>query len=245
MNPSDGEEDWTKDVAQTFLAGGVGLLSHMAVRATNADGGGLAVLNVSSKSRELMYVTDDLAERIDELQFVIGEGPCLDAYLSGDPRTAADLASEGSLARWPAFAREAGGAGASAIFAYPVRSGSSSIGVLEFYRYASGPLKEQEHRAALQYAEVLGTVLNAAWRGLLDGTDELEADYYARVGSPPGLNRWHLHVAAGMVAEQLGVSVSDAIDRVRAFTYASGRRLVEISDAILARRVTLPGRLDV
>src|ERR1700712_4772653 len=115
-----GNQDWTDDRAQTFVAGGVGLLCDMAVSATGADGAAVAFLSKTSKSREVMCVTDALAERIDELQFLVGEGPCLDAYRSGRPITAADLIAEHSVNRWPAFAREASGAGAGAVFAYPV-----------------------------------------------------------------------------------------------------------------------------
>jgi len=47
-----------------------------------------------------------------------------------------------------------------------------------------------------------------------------------------------------MVAEQLSVSIDEAIDRVRAFSYASGRRLLALSEDIVARRVSFAGMLD-
>lgn len=244
VEPVGGEEDWTNDSARTFVAGGVGVLSDMAVRALHVDGGAVAILSTSTKSRELVYITDSLAERIDELQFVVGEGPCLDAYHSGRPNTAADLTAEHSQNRWPAFAREATAAGADAVFAYPVGPDSQPVGVLELYRRTRGALTTHEHDVALQYAEALGVMLNAAWQGLASRVGDTTADHLARLAGSSALSRWRVHVAAGMVAEQLGISVADAMDRVRAFTYASGQRLVKVSEDIMDHRVSLAGGPD-
>jgi len=238
------EGRWTDDSARTFVAGGVGLLCDMAVDAANVDGGAVAFLNTTSKSRELMCVTDPVAERIDELQFLIGEGPCLDAYRSGHPRLAADLHADHILRRWPLFASEASSAGAGAVFAYPVGRSAAPIGVLELYRRASGALTEDEHQAAGQCARAVGTVLSAAWEGLSLRFGESAEDSLARLAGSSPLSRWQVHVAAGMVAEQLSVSIDEAIDRVRAFSYASGRRLLALSEDIVARRVSFAGMLD-
>jgi hypothetical protein len=243
-DPPWGDQDWTDDSARTFVAGGVGLLCDMAVDAANVDGGAVAFLSTTSKSRELMCVTDPVAERIDELQFLIGEGPCLDAYRSGRPRLAADLDADHTFKQWPAFATEASSAGAGAVFAYPVGRSAAPIGVLELYRRTSGELTAHQHEAALQCARAVGTVLSAAWEGLCLRSDESAAESLARLAGSSPLSRWQVHVAAGMVAEQLSISIDEAIDRVRAFSFASGRRLLALSEDILARRVSFAGTLD-
>jgi GAF domain-containing protein len=241
-NP-DEPEYWTDDTALTFIAGGVGLLCDMAVRATKVDGGALVILNTPSNSRELLHTTDAVAERLDELQFLVGEGPCIDAYRGGRPITVADLDSEPSHTRWPAFAREAGAVGVDAVFAYPIEEGSVPLGVLELYRHARGGLKAADDDAARQYAEAIGTVLHTAAGELsVRIGDVASAELTRLAGSPP--SRSQVHVAAGMVAEQLGVTVGEAIDRVRAHTFASGRRLTDVTDDIVAHRVRLCGGLD-
>lgn len=240
----NGKENWTDDTALTFTAGGVGLLCDMAVHATKVDGGALAILNTPSKSRELLHTTDAVAERLDELQFLVGEGPCMDAYRSGRPATAADLTSHDSLERWPAFAQEAGAAGVDAVFAYPVEDGSTPLGVLDLYRHMRGALKANDHDAARQYAEAIGTVLHAAAEELSVRIGDVAADHLARLAGSSPLGRSQVHVAAGMVAEQLGESVNEAIDRVRAFTFASGQRLNEVTEDIVAQRVLLSGGLE-
>ena len=44
----------------------------------------------------------ELSRRVDELQFTVGEGPCMDAVCNGHP-VQADLSQPGE-SRWPAFA---------------------------------------------------------------------------------------------------------------------------------------------
>lgn len=81
-------DDVPRDADETSgdsLFSGVGVVCKTAARLTGADGAAAAVMTASS-SRELVYATDALAQQIDELQFVIGEGPCMDAYVQNRPQ---------------------------------------------------------------------------------------------------------------------------------------------------------------
>lgn len=59
-----------------LLFHGIGVLCAAAVRLTGVDGAAVAILSDASAARELVYATDAVAQQIDELQFVVGEGPC-------------------------------------------------------------------------------------------------------------------------------------------------------------------------
>jgi hypothetical protein len=48
-----------------------------------------------------------------------------------------------------------------------------------------------------------------------------------------------IHVAGGMVAIQLDVNADEGVDRLRAYSYASGRRLTSVAADSIARRLTL------
>ncbi|SFQ54471.1 hypothetical protein SAMN05421810_10969 [Amycolatopsis arida] len=54
----------------------------------------------SSSARGLVYATDEVTERLADLQLVVGEGRCVEAHESGGPVLAVDLAEY--AARWPA-----------------------------------------------------------------------------------------------------------------------------------------------
>jgi ANTAR domain-containing protein len=52
--------------------------------------------------------------------------------------------------------------------------------------------------------------------------------------------RTQIHVAAGMVAIHLRVNPDEAVDRLRAYSYACRRRVSSVAADIVARRLTLP-----
>jgi hypothetical protein len=48
-----------------------------------------------------------------------------------------------------------------------------------------------------------------------------------------------VHNAAGMVAVQQGVSVAEALIRLRAFAFGNDRLLADVADDVVARRLRL------
>ena len=52
-------------------------------------------------------------------------------------------------------------------------------------------------------------------------------------------DRAELHQAAGMVSVQLGVDVREALVRLRAYAYASGRSLIQVAADVVAGRLHL------
>ena len=60
--------------------------------------------------RGVAAASDEASERIDELQFELGEGPCMDAFASRRPVLEADLVV-GGTARWPLYAAAANNSG--------------------------------------------------------------------------------------------------------------------------------------
>src|SRR5258708_24359593 len=110
-----------------------------------ADGAALEVLTRSLRFRELVYATDTIAEKLDELQYTIGEGPCLDAYFYDSPQFYPELESVAQTSRWPTFAADATQLGVRALFAFPVPDGQRPMGVLELYRRTAGSLAVSEY----------------------------------------------------------------------------------------------------
>ena len=50
--------------------------------------------------------------------------------------------------------------------------------------------------------------------------------------------RTQIHVAAGMVAIQLGITADEGVDRLRAHAYACARPVSSVAADIIARRMT-------
>jgi hypothetical protein len=175
--------------------------------------------------------SDPTSELIEELQFTLGEGPCMDAFASRRPVLAPDLASEAAV-RWPGYSHAAKGHGVGAVFAFPLQIGAARLGALDVYRAQAGGLTDAALAQALTFAEV-------ATAGLLDGQAEA-----GRGGIADGIedaleSRYELYQAQGMVMVQLGVSLGDAMARLRAYAYAQDRSLGDVAVDIVARHLTL------
>ena len=191
----------------------------------------------SGDGGHLLRATDGVSRRLAELQLTLGEGPSLDAFASGGPALVSDLADRESGLRWPVFAPAACQAGAAAVFAFPLAVGSIRAGVMGLYRVRPGPLSAAQLGDALIFADT-ATLL------LLDVPGQAAGG--PPVGSGPGgppldlaLHRAEIDQATGMLTEQLGVGITEAFVRLRAYAYAHDRRLADVARAIVARRLRL------
>jgi hypothetical protein len=191
-----------------------------------------------AEAGHLMRVTDEVSERLAELELTLGEGPSLDASASGGPALALDLADGESGFRWPTFAPAACAAGAAAVFAFPLAVGAIRAGVLSLYRDRPGPLSDFQLGDALVFADT-ATLLLLDAPGRPAGASGPGA---GPGGQPVGLasHRAEIDQATGMLTEQLGVSVTDAFARLRAYAYVNDLRLGDVARDIVARRLRLP-----
>ena len=214
------------------LSAQVAVLAARIVTSVSVDGAGVALVT-GRGHRATVCATDTTAARLEELQYVLGEGPCVDASSHRAPVLVSDLEdrSEGVQDRWPAFLPEAAQAGVRAVFAMPLRLGAVSLGAIDLYRRAPGPLSAAELRVALLGADAAAVLL-------LD---------FAVLGEPVGDDGWQrsayrfaVHGAAGMVKEQLGTSIEDALVQLRAVAFAQGRSVQDVAEDVIARRLSFP-----
>jgi len=181
--------------------------------------------------RGSLCTTDEVSQLIEELQYTLGEGPCVDAYRQGKVVAAPDLADPVTR-RWPAFTPPALQAGVRAVFGFPLRVGTVHLGALNLYRDLPGPLTGDQHADALVVADVAARwVLEAQAGAPVDMVaEELEvsADFHFAV-----------HNAAGIASVQEGISVTEALIRLRAFAFSSDRLLADVAQDVIARRLRL------
>jgi hypothetical protein len=173
--------------------------------------------------------SDPVTERIEELQFTYGEGPCVDAFASSRPVLIPDLAAE-AMRRWPVYAPAIHDSGIRAVFAFPLQIGAVRLGALDVFRTRTGSLSRTELGHAFTFADRAVTTL-------LDGQERATED---ADGLDDAIgNRVELFQAQGMVMVMLGISLAEALSRIRAHAYAEGRRLNDVAADIVARRLRL------
>lgn len=201
-------------------------LCHATVRLLALSGGSVSLLT-EGRYGATLCVTDEVAVRLDELHLMLGEGPGLDAYHQGRPVLVPDLA--GALPdRWPSFTEEALGAGARAVFAFPLRMGAIRVGILGLYRTAPGALSDTGYGDGLLLADFATQAVLAVAAEATPGPGDL---------ADPATHRAEVHQATGMVAVQLGVGLDEAFVRIQGHAYAEGRRIGEVSADVVNRRL--------
>jgi len=205
-------------------------LCAVCPRVLGVNGAGIMLMS-GDIPRGSLGTTDEVSQLIEDLQYTLGEGPCVDAYQQDEVVAEPDLAKP-VIRRWLAFTPPALRGGARAVFAFPLRIGTVRLGALDFYRDRPGPLSDEQHADALVVASVAARWVLEAQAGAPPGTvpEELEAsaDFHFVV-----------HNAAGMVSVQQDISVTDALIRLRAYAFTHDRPLTEVAQDVVDRRLRL------
>lgn len=218
------------DAQREAPAGAVGPVSDLrplclaVAQAMPARGAGVSVLTESG-TRLMAAASDEVSGRIDELQFTLGEGPCMDAFATRRPVLEPDLEVAG-CARWPAYARAASAEGARAVFAFPLQVGAARLGVLDLHRDRSGDLSRAEFSLGVTFAQVATALLLDSQESAVNGRAAAGLDEHLG-------GHTVLHQAQGMVMVQLGVTLVEALALLRAYAYSRDRDLGEVGRLIV------------
>ncbi|WP_370328655.1 GAF and ANTAR domain-containing protein [Candidatus Mycobacterium methanotrophicum] len=176
------------------------------------------------------------ARQYDELQFTLGEGPCLESVTRRIPILVVDL-EDPEEARWPAYRPAMLAHQIRSVYAIPVVVAGEFVGALDLFRAEPGPLGGKHLVGAVAAAELAAIPL----------LDLLDADMQAAVADPASnawaelntLSRSEVSQATGMLVAQLGVEPAEALVRLRAHGYTEGRSATDVARDILDRRLTL------
>jgi GAF domain-containing protein len=197
------------------------------VAGLDVDGAAISLLTASS-AHQTLCATDATAELLEDLQFSLGEGACVEAALTGRPVLVPDLHHTPEVSRWPIFAAVlAEQSDVGALFAVPFQWDTINLGVLDLYRTAPGSLSEGQLRDVMRAADMAALM-------------------FLGVRTEPGEGAWldhslhgraEIHQATGMVVVQLGVSATDALARMRAYAFVEQRLLSEVAHDVVSRRL--------
>lgn len=173
---------------------------------------------------------DGRARSLEEEQFILGEGPSIEAAREGHQVLEADIA-EKSPPRWPAFTEVAIAAGIRAAFVFPLQLGRARLGVLGLYNETPGALDDSQFAEALAFADAAQTLLLDRDE-LTRNMDDPEPQGSDPVGADP-----EIHQATGMIAIQATVELSEALSLLRAHAFANHREVVGVARDIVGGRL--------
>ena len=194
----------------------------------DVDGAAISLLTAST-AHQTLCATDATAELLEDLQFSLGEGACVEAAVTGRPVLVADLHHSTEVSRWPIFAAAVvEQSDVAALFAVPFQWETINLGVLDLYRTAPGSLSDTQLRDVMRAADMAALM-------------------FLGVRTDPGEGAWldqslhgraEIHQATGMVVVQLGVSATDALARLRAYAFVEQRLLSDVARDVVSRRLS-------
>jgi len=193
-------------------------------------GVGLALMG-DDGHKGVVSATDGPARLMEDLQFTLGEGPCIDASSSGQPVLQPHLAASGPQ-RWPMFSAAVIEAGVAAIFAIPLQVGAIRLGVLDLYSTDEGNLSDEDLAVALAFADAAVIVL-LHLQDQMGGADDLHPHLADDLG-------WHpaIHQATGIISVQAVVGLVEALLILRARAYSEDRPILKVAREVVTRRLT-------
>jgi len=207
------------------------LLHQLCRRAVLELGSSGACVTVAgSAGIEVIAWSDENAKALEDLQFVLGEGPTGDAFRVAQPVLVSDLAAVGN--RWLQFASAARSRGVGGVYSFPLQVGAVRSGVLTVYCRTGESLDESRLRECSRMADSIRDSL----LGALDTTDG------AREISGSMPLRTVVYQAQGMVMVALDVSLADALSRLRALAYSEGLDLNDLAAELVSGRRRMPTR---
>ncbi|MFK4065446.1 ANTAR domain-containing protein [Streptomyces sp. NPDC029674] len=210
--------------------GDVGLIGadpNLCAQILRVDGIAVSATTDSGLS-ELLWSTAGASARLEDLQFTLGQGPGIEVAASVEPVLVPDLSAL-PTDRWPALSPEAAALGIGAIFCFPLSLGSACLGTMTLQRGVPGPIPDAT------MADV-SLVANALVALLLDGGAQQTS--FADADDSSDFYRAAVHQASGMVSVQAGISLAQALLRLRGYAYRHGLPVVEVAEDVVARRLS-------
>lgn len=181
-----------------------------------AGGQGLRVIASSSEAMRLLELFETQAD----------EGPCVDAYRSGEPMVNVSLSELDG--RWPRFTPKALDAGFRSVHALPMRLRGQTIGALNLFMTDVGPMRQGDVVAAQALADV-ATIAILQHRAAADAqllTDQLTGALNTRIV---------IEQAKGVVAERAELDMEQAFARLRRHARNHHLLLSDVAQAVSSK----------
>lgn len=194
---------------------------------------GIMLNDQAGRLQVLASSTED-GRLLELLELQSNEGPCLDAFRTGQVVEEPDLSTTD---RWPPFTAGALQQGLRAAYAVPMRLRTTTIGALNIFCLAPTNLRERE----LDLAQVMADI---ATIGILSSRNLRDQEILSEQLQTALNSKVAIEQAKGVLAERLNCSTAAAFDALRSAARNSGRPLAEVALDVVAGRTRLQSRAE-
>ena len=204
----------------------VDLLTGLADRCVDLlDVSAAGVMLVSPQGSLGLLASSSEAMRLLELfELQAQEGPCLDAFRTGEPVEQENL--QAGAGRWPVFSAAAVRAGFASALALPLRLRDVTLGALNLLGTTRAPMGEADVVVARAFAD-LATV------SILQHRASEEAQRLNEQLSAALTSRVVIEQAKGVISERAGLHLDEAFTRLRAYARNHNLRLTDVAQAAI------------
>lgn len=209
------------------------LLADRCVRALDVTAAGV-MLAAPSGALEVIASSSEAMRTLELFQLQSDQGPCLDAYNTGEQVVNLDLASVGS--RWPRFSAQATAEGFHSAHSLPMRLRQRTIGALNLLRTEPGSLEDADIAAAQAFADI--ATIAIIQHQITINAQTLNTQLSAALNS-----RIVIEQAKGKISQATDTDMDQAFHRLRDHARNHNLRLADVA-AQIAEGTISPDSLD-
>jgi len=205
----------------------VDLLTGLTDRCVHLLGASAAGVMLSHPHGRLgLVAASSEAMRLLELfELQAQEGPCLDAYHTGE--TVAHEILDRESGRWPSFTATALDAGFRSASAIPLRWRDTILGALNLLSTSQDPMDEADSIVARAFADLAAV-------SIVHHRASIEARRLNEQLSSALTSRVIIEQAKGVLSERAGIDLAEAFSRMRAYARDHNLRLTDVAQAAVA-----------
>ncbi len=178
---------------------------------------------------QVMAASKERTRLLELFQIQNAEGPCRECFISGRPVAVPDLELERD--RWPLFAPRALEVGFRSVQAVPLRLRGEVLGAMNLFIAQPGGVDPADLPLVQSLADI-------ATISLLQRRTTLNAQLHLGQVQHALQSRIVIEQAKGIVAQQAGISVDDAFERLRAYSRNHNSRVHDLALAVIDGNVT-------
>ena len=202
-------------------------LAHACVDLVGASAAGILLADPGTTLR-VVAASDESSRLLEVFQLQGQSGPCLEAYATGQPISAADLAA--SAARWPEFVERAGALGFASVHAFPMRLRSEVIGAVNLFHSTPTELAAEGASVAQALADIatISVIQMRLMRERVQVAEQLQLALNSRIV---------IEQAKGMLAEVGRLDMGRAFDALRHYARDRNLRLTAVAEQVISREL--------
>ena len=201
-------------------------VAELAVRSIpGADGAGLTLLEEGRSNT--IVATAEFVQAIDDVQYGIGEGPCITAAAESHTVVSGSL---GADPRWRRFGGRVARMGVHSAVSLPLLTPDGVVGAMNVYAHAKDAFDTRAAELGELFAAPAAIAVQNAQ--VLEQTRRLAAQLTATLETRMVVER-----AVGIVMSRSGVSEEEALQRLRTLSQHEHEKLITIAGNLVDEAV--------